>query len=79
MTILLANLGIGFLNDLFLGLSHSAGPEELSIPFLVDEKTRYCTGRLGRKAVVSSAKGSLMDRSLEVKAALQEGTCDKRQ
>jgi hypothetical protein len=36
MTILLANLGIGFLNDLFLGLSHSAGPEELSIPFLVE-------------------------------------------
>ena len=29
---------IGFLNDLFYDRSHNAGPREMSIPFLLDEK-----------------------------------------
>src|SRR5262249_40983422 len=31
-------LWIGFLNDLFYGRSYMAGPREMSIPFLLDEK-----------------------------------------
>ena len=35
----------------------------MSIPFLLDEKPHYCTGRLGRRAVGKRAKGSLRRRS----------------
>src|SRR5262245_44736876 len=38
--------GIGFLNDLFYGRSYSAGPAELSIPVLLDEKSTVVPVRL---------------------------------
>jgi hypothetical protein len=42
-----AHLGcIGFLNDLFYELSHIAGPGELSIPVLLDEKSAVVPVRL---------------------------------
>jgi len=36
---------IGFLNDLFYG-RHIAGPSEMSIPFLLDEKSTVVPVRL---------------------------------
>ena len=35
---------IGFLNDLFYGRSYIAGPGEMSIPFLLDEKPAVVAG-----------------------------------
>src|SRR5215510_16571539 len=40
-------LWIGFLNDLFYGRSHIAGPAEVSIPFLLDEKPTVVRGGCG--------------------------------
>src|SRR5215813_14540208 len=37
---------IGFLNDLFYGRSYIAAPAELSIPFLLDEKSTVVPVRL---------------------------------
>ena len=37
---------IGFLNDLFCGRSYIAAPAELSIPFLLDEKSTVVPVRL---------------------------------
>jgi hypothetical protein len=37
---------IGFLNDLFYGRSYIAAPAELSIPFLLDEKSAVVPVRL---------------------------------
>jgi len=39
-------LWIGFLNDLFYDRSHIAAPAELSIPFLLDEKSTVVPVRL---------------------------------
>jgi hypothetical protein len=39
-------LWIGFLNDLFCGRSYIAAPAELSIPFLLDEKSTVVPVRL---------------------------------
>src|SRR5215510_5289989 len=59
---------IGFLNDLFYG-RHIAGPSEMSIPFLLDEKSTVVTGPLGRRAVGRQAKGFLWRRSVELRAS----------
>jgi hypothetical protein len=42
----LRRLWIGFLNDLFYGRSYIAAPAELSIPFLLDEKSTVVPVRL---------------------------------
>src|SRR5262245_6232780 len=42
---------IGFLNDLFYGRSYIAAPAELSIPFLLDEKSAIVPVPLGRRTV----------------------------
>jgi hypothetical protein len=39
-------VAIGFLNDLFYGRSYIAAPAELSIPFLLDEKSTVVPVRL---------------------------------
>jgi len=45
------DLGIGFLNDLFYGRAYIAGPGEMSIPFLVDEKpTVVAVGSAGEQS-----------------------------
>jgi hypothetical protein len=54
-------LWIRFLNDLFYGRSYIAAPAELSIPFLLDEKSTVVPVCLARRAVGRQAKGFLLE------------------
>ena len=60
---------IGFLNHLFYERSHSAGPGELSIPFLLAEKPTVVPVGSAGEAVGRGAKGSLWSGSLELRAS----------
>jgi hypothetical protein len=62
-------LWIRFLNDLFYGRSYIAAPAELSIPFLLDEKSTVVPVCLARRAVGRQAKGFLWRRSVELRAS----------
>src|SRR5262245_25396625 len=53
--------GIGFLNDLFYGRSYSGGPAELSIPFLLDEKSTVVPVRLAGEQSGGKRKASYRD------------------
>src|SRR5215467_6100021 len=52
---------IGFLNDLFYGRSYIAAPAELSIPFLLDEKSTVVPVRLRGEQSGSKRKVSYGD------------------
>jgi len=47
--------------------------ERCQFPFVLDEKNHGCSGRSGRKAVEKGMKGSLLRRSVEVRASRAVG------
>src|SRR5215831_9082263 len=54
-------LWIGFLNDLFYGRSYIARPAEMSIPFLLDEKSTVVPVRLAGEQSAGKRKVSYGD------------------
>src|SRR5262245_40434611 len=63
------NLRIGFLNDLFYGRSHIAGPGRCQFPFLLGEKSTVVpVGSAGERSECART-GSLWSRSLGVRAS----------
>jgi hypothetical protein len=58
MAVHLPRQGIGFLNDLFYDRIDIAGPEEMSIPFLLDEKLIVVAVGSGGERLALTAAGS---------------------
>jgi hypothetical protein len=75
---------IGFLNDLFCGRSYIAAPAELSIPFLLDEKSTVVPVRLAgeqsggeRKVSYGDARSTQSERRVGLRWQAAFGSSDR--
>src|SRR5262245_36884043 len=69
---------IRFLNDLFCGRSYIAGPAELSIPFLLDEKPAVVPVRLTGEQAVGKRKVSYGDARSNSEGAVPSACIGRR-